>query len=48
MEWGNYVPTILAKRYDSFIFLDETQSLKPVFVTMPDLHEIPHDYPFGA
>ncbi len=29
-ESGNYVPTILPKRYDSFIFIRETNSLQPV------------------
>lgn len=27
---GNYVPTILPRRYDAFIFIDETQALTPV------------------
>ncbi len=27
---GNYVPTILARRYDAFIFIDETRALQPV------------------
>lgn len=27
---GNYVPTILPRRYDAFIFIDETRALSPV------------------
>lgn len=27
---GNYVPTVLAKRYDAFIFVDETNALEPL------------------
>ena len=27
---GNYVPTIIGKRYDAFIFIDETKALKPL------------------
>jgi erythromycin esterase-like protein len=29
-RWGNYVPTLLARRYDSFIFLDQTEALDPI------------------
>ena len=29
-ESGNYVPTILPMRYDSFIFIRETNPLQPV------------------
>jgi erythromycin esterase-like protein len=27
---GNYVPTIVPRRYDAFIFIDETKALQPV------------------
>lgn len=29
-ESGNYVPSVLPERYDTFIFLDETSALKPL------------------
>ena len=29
-QFGNYVPTILPRRYDAFIFIDETRALQPV------------------
>jgi erythromycin esterase-like protein len=29
-EGGNYVPTVLPDRYDAFIFIDETQALRPL------------------
>ncbi|WP_127529270.1 erythromycin esterase family protein [Paenibacillus kobensis] len=29
-ERGNYVPTAVSKRYDAFIFLDETKALSPL------------------
>lgn len=45
-RFGNYVPTILPKRYDAFIFLDETSALHPIHI-QPDGHEIPETYPFG-
>ncbi|RUT36558.1 erythromycin esterase family protein [Paenibacillus zeisoli] len=33
-EWerGNYVPTRIAKRYDAFIYLDQTRALAPITV----------------
>ncbi|MNR55686.1 Erythromycin esterase [compost metagenome] len=33
-EWerGNYVPTRIAKRYDAFIYLDQTRALTPITV----------------
>jgi erythromycin esterase len=45
-ERGNYVPTVLCKRYDAFIFVDQTNALEPIIVTKPEEKEIPHD--FGA
>ncbi len=27
---GNYVPTLLTRRYDAFIFIDETKALRPI------------------
>jgi erythromycin esterase-like protein len=29
-ERGNYVPTIISKRYDAFIYIDETKALTPI------------------
>jgi len=29
-EAGNYVPTVLPRRYDVFLYLDETQALRPL------------------
>lgn len=45
-RFGNYVATILPKRYDAFIFLDETSALHPIHI-LPDGKEIPETYPFG-
>ncbi|MBG6109907.1 erythromycin esterase-like protein [Flavobacterium sp. CG_9.10] len=45
-RFGNYVPTILPKRYDAFIFLDETSALHPINI-QPDGNQIPETYPFG-
>jgi erythromycin esterase len=29
-RWGNYVPTILGRRYDAFLWFDETTALQPL------------------
>ncbi|MBT2661184.1 erythromycin esterase family protein [Bacillus sp. ISL-45] len=29
---GNYVPSYIARRYDAFIFIDETRALSPIFL----------------
>lgn len=46
-ERGNYVPTALAKRYDAFIYLDQTTALTPYKVSFRH-QKIPETYPFGA
>jgi erythromycin esterase len=45
-RFENYVPTILPKRYDAFIFLDETTALHPLHI-QPDNKQTPETYPFG-
>ena len=44
---GNYVPTSLAKRYDAFIFIDETHALSP-FKVSHDHKKFPESFPFGS
>lgn len=46
-EWGNYVPTILAKRYDVFLYIDKTTALHPLHFK-PDGDKMPETYPFGV
>ncbi|MFL5616980.1 MAG: erythromycin esterase family protein [Gemmatimonadaceae bacterium] len=46
-RWGNYVPTIVPRRYDAFLYIDESRALDalhmPVFVD----GEVPETYPSG-
>jgi erythromycin esterase-like protein len=44
---GHYVPTSLPKRYDGFIFLDETHPLTPI-KQGSDRKKFPDSFPFGA
>jgi erythromycin esterase-like protein len=46
---GNYVPTVLPRRYDAFLFLHETQALRPLHgVEVHDEGEVPETYPTGV
>ena len=29
---GNYVPTVLPRRYDAFLYIDETEALHPLYL----------------
>ncbi len=44
---GNYVPTILPKRYDAFLYLDETEALHPLHIE-PEEGNPPDLYPWGV
>jgi erythromycin esterase-like protein len=43
---GNYVPSVLSRRYDAFIYLDRTNALHPLHVPTGD--QVPETYPFGV
>lgn len=45
-KYGNYVPSILSRRYNAFIYFDETQALHPLHLH-PDKHKLPATYPFS-
>jgi len=45
-RWGNYVPTIIPRRYDAFIFIDETHALSPLHLAVK-VGEIPETFPSG-
>ncbi len=46
--FGNYVPTVLPKRYDALLFLDETRALHPLGVAGGLEHEVPETFPTGV
>jgi len=49
-QYGNYVPTILPRRYDAFLFLDQTTAVQPLFQPMAEEfeEEAPETYPTGV
>jgi erythromycin esterase-like protein len=46
--YSNYVPTVLPKRYDALLYLDETRALHPLSVTADVEHEVPETFPSGV
>jgi erythromycin esterase-like protein len=50
-QYGNYVPTVLPRRYDAFLFIDETTAVRPLFAAGVELQaeeEAPETYPTGV
>jgi erythromycin esterase len=50
-RYGNYVPTVLPRRYDAFVFIDESQALRPLHMKAREREqveeEVPETYPTG-
>jgi erythromycin esterase-like protein len=46
-ERGNYVPTVLPRRYDALLYLDETRALRPLPVRAA-AEEVPETFPSGV
>jgi erythromycin esterase-like protein len=48
-RFGNYVPTVLPRRYDVFLYLDTTQALHPLHEVLPiEEGEVPETFPSGV
>jgi erythromycin esterase len=49
-RYGNYVPTVLPRRYDAFMYLDRTTAVRPLFgPTAAELpEEAPETFPTGV
>jgi erythromycin esterase-like protein len=46
-RWGNYVPTLVARRYDAFLYIDETRAVDPLHMPVKVGGEPPETYPSG-
>jgi erythromycin esterase len=46
-RYGNYVSTVLPRRYDAFLYLDETRALNPLHVRPRGEGELPETFPSG-
>jgi erythromycin esterase len=48
-RFGNYVPSVLPRRYDAFIYLDTAEALHPLHEVQPrEEGEVPDTYPCGV
>ncbi len=47
-RFGNYVPTVLSKRYDSLIFIDNTNALSPLHLHPIKNKDLPETFPTGV
>jgi len=47
-RFGNYVPTVLPRRYDAFMYIDQTQALHPLHIYRREDGEAPETFPSGA
>jgi erythromycin esterase len=48
-EWyGNYVPTVLPRRYDALMFVDESRALRPLHLEVRPDEEAPVTFPTGV
>jgi erythromycin esterase len=46
-RWGNYVPTIMAGRYDAFIYIEESRALDPLHMPVTVDGLVPETFPSG-
>jgi erythromycin esterase-like protein len=46
-RWGNYVPTIVPRRYDALLFIDESDAVDPLRMPVRVDGELPETYPSG-
>jgi erythromycin esterase-like protein len=46
-HYGNYVPTVLAHRYDALLHIDESHALRPLHMSGSFEHEVPETFPSG-
>jgi erythromycin esterase len=47
-RWGNYVPTVIPRRYDAFVYIDETRAVDPLHMPVRIDGEMPETYPSGV
>lgn len=47
-EYGNYVPSIVPKRYDAFLYIDRTHALSPIHMKPKPDKDLPETYPYSA
>jgi erythromycin esterase-like protein len=46
-QYGNYVPTVLPRRYDALLYIDRSEALRPLHLPASFEHEVPETFPSG-
>jgi erythromycin esterase len=46
--FGNYVPTVLPRRYDALVYIDESHALHPLHIEAVADQDLPETYPAGV
>jgi erythromycin esterase len=46
-HYGNYVPTVLPRRYDALLHIEKTRALWPLHMAASFEHEVPETFPSG-
>lgn len=46
-RWGNYVPSIMPRRYDAFLYINRTHALDALHMRAHVDHELPETFPSG-
>ena len=46
-QWGNYVPTIVPRRYDAMVYVDESRAVNPLHMPVRVDGDLPETYPTG-
>jgi erythromycin esterase-like protein len=47
-DFGQYVPTLLPRRYDAFLYLDKTRALHPLRIEAAHDRELPETFPWAV
>jgi erythromycin esterase-like protein len=47
-RWGNYVPTVVPRRYDTFLYIDESHGVDPLHMPVRVDGEVPETFPSGV
>ena len=47
-EFGNYVPTVLPRRYDGLLFFDTTHAVSPLHMKEARDEDLPETYPWAV
>lgn len=47
-RYGNYVPSMVARRYDALLYIDETHALDPLHMPIHVADDAPETYPSGV